>query len=64
MKEKAVLPDVIGKTISGIQSSNWDGYYSEQFVLIFSDGSELTFSNEWNDEIGWTRFSVSTDECE
>jgi hypothetical protein len=50
----------IGKTITGIRTANLarDGTEADSITFMFSDGKELSFTNEYLEGFGWTRIGI------
>ena len=61
MNSRDKLNSLIGKTVSGVTTMNFDGHDAGGLVLIFADGTTLNVSENYVESGGgcWAHFSVS-----
>ena len=57
---KNEILDLIGKKVTGVQTSNYDVNESSSLVLTFDDGSELSIDEQYQEGSGpgWHKFSL------
>ena len=53
--------DIIGKEVTGVSVSNSDksGTQVDSITIIFSDKTEISFSNEYIEGFGWTHIDIT-----
>lgn len=55
---EAIGKEIIGKTVTGICVINADGLEVDNYEITFSDGSKLSFHNEYWEGWGWSKIGV------
>lgn len=55
-----MLSWIIGKTVSGVStSSNLSGSELSSATIMFDDGTEVSFSENWLDSAGWSGVTIT-----
>jgi hypothetical protein len=50
---------IIGKTVTGVQTSNLEANRATSVTIFFDDGSEISFSELWCDNPGWGGIDIT-----
>ena len=56
--KQSIGSSLIGLEVVGVRSVNEKDGVVDGYTIMFSDGSELSFSNEYLEGFGWTKIGI------